>query len=169
MRRFIVAWAISTIALVWPVCASADVQDNDLVAHKIHDVLKSSGRMSGSSFVIKCQDGTAWLEGRVSSEEQKALALRLTGEVPEVSDVVDHLRVEPKKSRNPVARLLANRTEEPQPQAEEAVDAATSESSNVAEAEAEANEQETENRQQKPSVMAWFSRPAVKAAEAPRP
>ncbi|HWB10872.1 MAG TPA: BON domain-containing protein [Pirellulales bacterium] len=169
MRRFIVAWAISTIALVWPVCASADVQDNDLVAHKIHDVLKSSGRMSGSSFVIKCQDGTAWLEGRVSSEEQKALALKLTGEVPEVADVVDHLRVEPKKSRNPVARMLAHQTEEPQPQAQEAEveTAAPSEAEEPAEATAEA--QETPVRQTKPSVMSWFSRPSVKAAEAPRP
>jgi hypothetical protein len=165
MRRFIVAWAISAIALVWPVCASADVQDNDLVAHKIHDVLKSSGRMSGSSFVIKCQDGTAWLEGRVSSEEQKALALKLTGEVPEVADVVDHLRVEPKKSRNPVARVLTHLTEEPQPQAEAVADESSA-AEETAEAPAEADEAPI--RQTKP-VISWFSRPSVKAAEAPRP
>lgn len=107
MRRFIRAWAI-TIAVLWPICVSAEVQDNDRVAHKVHDVLKESGQMSGSSFVIKCQDGVACLEGRVSSEEQKALALKLTGEVEEINEVVDHLRVEPsKKAANPVVRLLS--------------------------------------------------------------
>src|SRR6202012_394287 len=108
MRCFIRAWAITAIAMLWPVCVSAEVRDNDQVAHKIHDRLKASGRMSGSSFVIKCQDGTACLEGRVGSDEQKALALRLAGEVAEIEEGVDHLRVEPaKKADNPVVRMLA--------------------------------------------------------------
>lgn len=120
MRRFNVAWAISAIAVLWPICVSAEVQDNDQVAHQIHDVLKESGRMSGSSFVIKYQDGTACLEGRVGSEEQKALALKLTGEVPEITEVVDHLRVEPaKKAANPVVRMLTRPFEKSRSESED--------------------------------------------------
>jgi hypothetical protein len=157
MRRFIVAWAISTIALLWPVCVFAEVQDNDLVAHKIHDVLKRSGRMSGSSFVIKCQDGTAWLEGRVSTEEQKALALRLTGEVPEITDVVDHLRVEPKSAASSAARVPAMPSEELQAEAAAEESLAADES------------EEAEAPQERSPVMSWLSRPSVKAASAPGP
>jgi hypothetical protein len=153
MRRFIVAWAMSTVALLWPVCVSAEVPDNDLIAHKIHDVLKKSGRMSGSSFVIKCQDGTAWLEGRVSSEEQKALALKLTGEVQEIADVVDHLRVEPKGAMNSAAVPVAE-SDEAQAETEQV------------EAEATETVVSTDAQPAKPSVMSWLSRPAVKAASA---
>lgn len=151
MRRFITALAI-TIAVLWPICVSAEVQDNDQVAHKIHDLLKASGRMSGSSFVIKCQDGTACLEGRVSSEEQKALALKLTGQVPEINEVVDHLRVESsKKAANPVVRLLS--TPFSKPAADEADD--------------EAPQPVVVKKES--TLTSWFKKPSVQVAKSPRP
>ncbi|MGH7139783.1 MAG: BON domain-containing protein, partial [Pirellulales bacterium] len=148
MRRFIRASAM-TIAVLWPICVSAQVQDNDRIAHKVHDLLKESGQMSGSSFVIKCQDGIACLEGRVSSEEQKALALKLTGEVDEINEVIDHLRVEPSKKANPVVRLLSPLTKaagEPQELPEES-----------------ASDEEPRTR------TSWFGNPAVRAAKSPQP
>jgi hypothetical protein len=158
MRRFIRAWAMTTIAVLWPICVSAQVADNDQVAHKIHDVLKASGRMSGSSFVIKCQDGTACLEGRVGSDEQKALALKLTGEVPEVNEVVDHLRVESsKKAVNPVVRLLSAPFTKPPAGNEQELPPVEEDDSPLADDE-------------KPSSFAsWFKHPAVHVAKAPRP
>ncbi|HET6882622.1 MAG TPA: BON domain-containing protein [Pirellulales bacterium] len=193
MRRFIRAWAM-TIAVLWPICVSAEVQDNDRVAHKIHDVLKASGRMTGSSFVIKCQDGTACLEGHVRSEEQKALALRLTGEVPEVTDVVDHLHVEPaKKPANPVVRLLSAPFTKPSTDDQEALSpvekdeppAADKKSSFVGwfkhpeKAAAKSPVQEQEelppveqdeplSEDEKPSFASWFKHPAVHAAKSPQ-
>ncbi|HVA46166.1 MAG TPA: BON domain-containing protein [Pirellulales bacterium] len=135
--------------MLWPICASAESPTNDKVAHQIHDRLKASGQMSGSSFVIKFQDGTAWLEGRVSSEGQKLLALKLTGEVPDVTDVVDHLQIdEPAKSANPVMRLLqkpfAKATAKP-----------------VASAPAATEKKRT--------ISSWFSGPSVHAAKVPPP
>ena len=162
MRRFIVAWAISTVAVLWPVCVSAEVQDNDQIAHQIHDLLKSSGQMSGSSFVIKYQDGTACLEGRVGSEEQKALALSLTGQVPEVTEVIDHLHVEPaKKAPNPVLRLLAKPFEKAPPPAElpEAAETPVTTEDEPAEA----------APPKKTGLSSWFSGPSVWAAKAPKP
>lgn len=149
MRRFILAWAIPAIAMLWPVCSLADGPNNDKVAHEIHDKLKASGRMAGSSFVIKYQDGTAWLEGKVSSEGQKMLALKLTGEVPEVSDVVDHLQVvAPAKPTNPVMRLLQKPFEK-KPAQQDAAPIAAGE--------------------KKGSITSWFSGPAVRAAKTPAP
>ncbi|HEX7378202.1 MAG TPA: BON domain-containing protein [Pirellulales bacterium] len=155
MRRFFTAWAI-TIAVSWSTCVSADVQDNDQVAHKIYDVLKASGQMSGSSFVIKCQDGTASLEGRVATEEQKALALQLTGEVPEVNDVVDRLRVEPKgKAANPLKRMFTLTS------GESPIDVDAEETS--------AAPAESPIAPLKRNLTNWFKHPAVRAAKAPQP
>lgn len=149
MRRFIMAWAIPAIALLCPVCSLADGPSNDKVAHEIHDRLKASGRMAGSSFIIKYQDGTAWLEGKVSSEEQKMLALKLTGEVPDVSDVVDHLQVNaPAKPANPVMRLLQKPFENKAEQADDAPALAG---------------------EKKRTITSWFSGPAVRAAKTPAP
>lgn len=96
MHRAIAALAISAIAMLAPTCSSAATENNEQVARQIRDTLRMSGRLSGYSFVIKYQDGTAWLDGRVSSAEQQALAVEMTSEMPNVSKVVDHLRIEPR-------------------------------------------------------------------------
>jgi hypothetical protein len=63
----------------------------------------------GFSFGVKYHDGTAWLKGRVSSEEQKALALAMAEQMPEVSEVVDQLSVESVESKPaPVLRQAAS-------------------------------------------------------------
>ena len=111
MHRLIVAAAISAIALLSPAWASAASQDDQQIAQRIRDSLKDSGRLSGYSFTVKYQGGTAWLEGRVSSEEQKSVALELTGQMPEVNQVIDQLRVEP-KTAGPIVRLLTRRPPE---------------------------------------------------------
>lgn len=117
-RLFVVA--ISSIALLSPGWASAASQDDQQIAQRIRDSLKESGRLSGYSITVKYQQGTAWLEGRVSSEEQKTVAVDLTGQMPEVSRVIDHLRVEAKMA-GPVVRLLTRQTSatERAPQASE--------------------------------------------------
>lgn len=96
MHRAIAALAISAIAMLTPTCSSAAAENNEQVARQIRDTLRTSGRLSGYSFVIKYQDGTAWLDGRVSTADQKALAVEMTSELPNVSKVVDHLRIEPR-------------------------------------------------------------------------
>lgn len=106
MHRFIVAWAISAIALLSPNLATAS--DKETAQH-IADSLKQSGRLVGFSFGVKYHDGTAWLKGRVSSEEQKALAIEMAEQLPEVSQVVDQLAVEPAEPKAaPVLRPVAN-------------------------------------------------------------
>jgi len=106
MHRFIVAWAISAIALLSPNLATAS--DKETAQH-IADTLKQSGRLVGFSFGVKYHDGTAWLKGRVSSEEQKAMAIEMAEQMPEVSQVVDQLTVETAEPKGaPVLRPVAN-------------------------------------------------------------
>jgi hypothetical protein len=108
MHRALAALAISAIAVLTPTWSSAETDNNEQVARQIRDTLRTSGRLSGYSFVIKYQDGTAWLDGRVSSEEQKAIAVEMTSAMPDVSRVVEHLRIEPRNSTT--VRVSAEQT-----------------------------------------------------------
>lgn len=106
MHRFIVAWAITAIALLSPTYSLASDKQT---GQQIADALKQSGRLVGFRIGVKYQDGTAWLKGRVSSEEQKSLALEMTRQMPEVSQVVDELSVESAASQPaPVLRPVAH-------------------------------------------------------------
>ncbi|HEV7222865.1 MAG TPA: BON domain-containing protein [Pirellulales bacterium] len=91
MHRFIVAWAITAIALLSPNLAGASDQET---AKQIASSLKQSGRLVGFSIGVKFHEGTAWLKGRVSSEEQKALAVEMAEQMPDVVQVVDELTIE---------------------------------------------------------------------------
>lgn len=123
MHRSIVAVAMTAVALLSPAWATAASRDDQQIAQRIRDSLKQSGRLSGYSITVKYQGGTAWLEGRVSSEEQKTVALDLTGQMPEVNRVIDRLQVEA-TSAGPVVRLLTRRPSQPAeaPQSTEAIE-----------------------------------------------
>jgi hypothetical protein len=97
MHRFIVAWAITAIALLSPNLAKASDQET---AKQIASSLKQSGRLVGFSIGVKYHEGTAWLKGRVSSEEQRALAVEMAEQMPDVSEVVDELTVEAAAPKN---------------------------------------------------------------------
>lgn len=107
MHRFNVAWAITAIALLSPtILLASDKQTGQQIA----DALKQSGRLVGFRIGVKYQTGTAWLKGHVSSEEQKALAVEMARQMPEVSQVIDELTIEqPAETAGPVLRSVANR------------------------------------------------------------
>jgi hypothetical protein len=88
MRRFIVASAITAIALLTPAWAMAS---NKETAQHIADVLRKSGRLHNYEFDVKYKDGTAWLIGRVADQEQRAIAAKLARQLPEVSQVINQL------------------------------------------------------------------------------
>src|SRR3569623_93621 len=106
MHRFNMAWTMTAIVLLSPtLMLASDKQTGQQIA----DALKQSGRLVGFRIGVKYQEGTAWLKGRVSSEEQKALAIQMTEQLPEVSQVVDELTVEPASTAaTPVFRPVAN-------------------------------------------------------------
>ena len=79
MRRFLMGFVVAAIIAVVPALALAGNQE---VAEQIANRLRNSGQMSDYKIGVKYQDGTAWLRGRVSSEEQMKTALRLVFQTP---------------------------------------------------------------------------------------
>jgi hypothetical protein len=79
----------AAIALV-PVLAMASNQE---FAEKIAASLRDSGQLQDYKVGVKFQDGTAWLRGRVTSQEQMNVALRHVLQIPGVLRVVNNLEV----------------------------------------------------------------------------
>lgn len=99
MRHWIVAAAAA--ALLWPASAGAASPTAEKMASNVAQALKESGRLQGYAVGVKYEDGVAWLEGRVTSEEQSATAAELARGVQGVAHVVNKLEIaapEPKQS-----------------------------------------------------------------------
>ncbi len=92
MRRVLLGCVVAA-AMIWvPLGAWAGNQE---VAEQIAANLRESGQLRGYKIGVKFQDGTAWLRGRVSSQEQMSTALRIVFQTPGVTRVVNNLSVDP--------------------------------------------------------------------------
>ena len=117
MRHVIVAAAAA--ALLWPASAGAASPKADQMAQNVAKALKESGQLQGYAVGVKYEDGVAWLEGRVTSEEQSATAAKLAGRVAGIEHVVNKLKIvapQPKAAKPPAAKedlLLTMLEEEP--------------------------------------------------------
>lgn len=90
MRRSCVGLAVLAIALVTSRGAFAGDRET---AQGIAEALRSSGRLTDYSIGVSYKDGTAWLYGRVSTEEQMAEAIAMAQQLPEVTRVVNKLAI----------------------------------------------------------------------------
>jgi hypothetical protein len=90
MRRFLTAFVTAAVVAIIPAMAMCGNQE---VAEQIANRLKKSGKMVHYKIGVKYQDGTAWLQGRVESPEQKKMALRLVFQFSAVDRVVDELKI----------------------------------------------------------------------------
>ncbi|MBX7166488.1 MAG: BON domain-containing protein [Pirellulales bacterium] len=91
MRRFILAAALAAAALA-PLRASADEQ---AIAQQIAGRLKTSGKLQNYKVGVQYNEGTATLEGRVSSVQQMAAALAVAKQQPGVKQVINKLSIAP--------------------------------------------------------------------------
>lgn len=91
MRHWIVAAAAA--ALLWPASAGAASPTAEKMANNVAQALKESGQLRSYAVGVKYEDGVAWLEGRVTSEEQSATAEDLARQVSGVAHVVNKLKV----------------------------------------------------------------------------
>lgn len=117
MRRFVLGWAVSVIAAMSPTWASASDQE---AAQRIADTLRGSGQFVDYSIGVKYQEGTAWLLGRVSSQEQMDRAIEMTRQMPDVSRVVNNLDIRPTARPSTRSRRQAGRPQPAQPVASSA-------------------------------------------------
>lgn len=86
MRR-VVFLAVLAATLVPAVTASAESAAEKRVAQQIGMHLKQSGQLQNYRVKVKFHEGVAYLEGTVSSAEQRDTALKLAQQVPGVKNV----------------------------------------------------------------------------------
>lgn len=90
MRRYVYKAAFIAIAVVLPAIARSD---NREVAEQIRDQLRDSGQLVNYDINVKYDRGTAWLSGRVTSDDQAAAAVETAGSCHNVRNVVNQLRI----------------------------------------------------------------------------
>src|SRR5690242_5603192 len=96
MRRFVFSFAIIAIASWLPTAVRADQQQDKQIAQTVIQRLqkeKEAGRLKGFSIDLQVENGTLWLSGRVTSQEQQAAALDVARRVPGVKQVVNDLSI----------------------------------------------------------------------------
>ena len=88
MRRLFTGLVVAATTAVLPVLALADNQE---VANQIAKNLRDSGQLKDYKVGVKYQNGTAWLSGRVTSQEQMNAALKSVFQTSGVTRVVNDL------------------------------------------------------------------------------
>jgi hypothetical protein len=93
------------------ISALADVPADEQMAHRIGSQLKQSGQLHNYEIGVKYHEGVAYLEGKVTSPEQRATAVRLAQKVKGVSHVECKLAVT-NQSKSDANVELASATDE---------------------------------------------------------
>lgn len=90
MRRLFCAATLAAFVLAMPMAALADDQD---IADQVANALEGSGQMRDYKVGVKVQEGTAWLKGTVSSNQQMTTAEMIARSCPGVDRVVNNLTI----------------------------------------------------------------------------
>lgn len=90
MRRSLTGFVVAAATALVPLLSLAGNQE---VAEQVAKTLRVSGQLHDYKVGVKCQDGTVWLKGQVTSDEQAKTALGLASQVPGVTKVKNELTV----------------------------------------------------------------------------
>lgn len=107
MRRFVFGLAILGCAAFAPLAARGDDQE---IAKSVMQKLekeKQAGNLRGFGIELKVDEGTVFMSGRVSTEEQRKMALECAQRTPGVKQVVNELAVSQAQNVKKVARESA--------------------------------------------------------------
>jgi len=91
MRIHVLGWAVAAAASLM---VSVAVAGNQEIAQEIANRLRTSGKLSDYNVNIKFEDGTAWLRGRVSHQQQVSEAMAIARSVNGVQRVENELTIE---------------------------------------------------------------------------
>lgn len=105
MRRFVTGWMVAAALTAF---ASVAWAGNQEVAEQIAQNFRKSGQMHDYKIGVKYQQGTVWLVGRVTSEQQLSTALKLVMQSPHVERVVNNLSISKPESDQPQGAPVAN-------------------------------------------------------------
>ncbi|MGD9719768.1 MAG: BON domain-containing protein [Pirellulales bacterium] len=93
MRRILLTWAVLAIAACIPSMTRAQDANDKAVAEQIATVLRDSGQMKNYSVGVKYRNGTVWLSGRVTSQQQLQAALGVVSNLEGVEQIVNNMSV----------------------------------------------------------------------------
>lgn len=110
MRRFLCTMAMASMAALATTPAVAGSEEDQAAAQQIAVILRDSGRMRNYSVGVKYNNGTVWLSGRVSSEQQLQAALEVISDIEGIEQIVNNLTVSPATSnlRQPTTHKTAS-------------------------------------------------------------
>jgi hypothetical protein len=94
MRRYVFRLAILALAVIGPSVVRGDDQE---IAQQIVEKLqahKQAGTLKGFSIDLSVEEGTVWMSGHVSNEQQQTTALGIAQRIPGVKQVVNDLSVQ---------------------------------------------------------------------------
>jgi hypothetical protein len=84
---------LGVLALTGASSAVAQSPENEAVAKQVALTLKESGRLKNYRVGVKYQDGIAWLDGSVASDQQRQIAEALASQTDGVVRVINRLEV----------------------------------------------------------------------------
>lgn len=90
-KRVWFTWAIAAAAALTPAWAMAGEAEDSALAGRVAAALKESGQLADYRIGVSCHDGTAILEGDVTSQAQGVLALGIAQQTDGVRGVVNRL------------------------------------------------------------------------------
>jgi len=108
MRRLLTGLVVAATTALIPMLAWASNQET---ADQIVQQLKSSGQLTDYKIGVRYQEGTAYLTGRVTSEEQRDAALKIAAKTPGVTKVINEMTIG--NSDSQAAAPVASQTDNP--------------------------------------------------------
>jgi len=93
MARIFGRYAIAAIAALAPAIAFAAGNEDKAFADQIATGLRDSGRMQNYSVGVQYKNGTVWLTGRVTNDQQMQAALQVVSDIEGVQQIVNSLEV----------------------------------------------------------------------------
>jgi hypothetical protein len=83
----------AALAVLVPALSWAGEREDKSTADQIAALLRDSGRMQNYSVGVQYKNGTVWLSGRVTSDQQKQAALDIVSDIQGVEQIVDSLEI----------------------------------------------------------------------------
>ncbi len=95
MRRLFTVMVVATTTCLVPLLALGGNQE---VANEIAANLRKTSELTGQRIAVKYQNGTAWLQGELRSQQQIDQAVKVTKNTPKVEQVISELSLRATKT-----------------------------------------------------------------------
>lgn len=93
MQRIVFAFAVVAMTVGSPLGVLAGDREDRATAEQIATLIRDSGTLQNYSLGVKYKNGTVWLSGRVTSDDQMQSALQVVSDIEGIEQIVNNLEV----------------------------------------------------------------------------